>query len=744
MTRQLRIVGLVLSVSLIFAVSMARAAAQNGSPQRPKKAPPTTNQMTNIPYYTLRDGLSSTLMLNNLTTSQMPVTVTLYNLQGKAQMLNPITLDPHSFKQIELRDVVASDEFDSGNVEIAFNGINMAVTSQVSVYSLENRVSFESREADMMDFASSRLAGILSLPKGADGFLAVTNASMNKATVQLMAGSLKKTSILFPRQTELVKLNDGRGGQAATATLVTLQHDRLPGDVIATGFVLNTKVGYSSAFTVSDPGNLRSSSLAGVHFRAGQPDTSEGFPEGTQFRSPLLLANVGTKPVNAKVSVDYTIQEKTPISPTDPKKEPPTEDQFSTTTVKQLTIAPGDVQRIELSDELASLGITGPLEEAGVDITYDGPVGSLLGQLTSSDQSGDYSFEVPIKDPADPSLMVESVYPWTIENGTNTVLHLKNTTDKSVDALAVLEFPGGGSYNLPHMALEPHQSLAIDIQKLKDSKKADLLKQAFPADAEHGQLAWHQVTPATMIGRAEQTNVKNGIARSFSCASGCCDYYSFYSAWFDPSSLAGIVGGSDPFEGYEAFNSCGNYYYADYATKGSAWSSDNTSVATVDSYGTVTYIAGGGANISADYHYPEYSYDGSGGSCHLDFYWDNYISGPVTVCAWSITPPSGFTGICDNSNHTKAFSVQPTPSSPTPYCSVSSDTTCTATAQYPDLLTIVSYSYSASLNQCNVVYNAAPNYTNVGNIDVEVTVYYNSNDNHADNQVSSVGTVYCQ
>lgn len=637
MMRERKIAALGLVIGLILVISMISPARVAAAPQTktppPRKTPPTSNQMTNIPYYTLRDGLSSTLTLNNLTMSAMPVTVTLYNTQGKAQTLNPITLDPHSFKQIELGDVVASDEFDSGNVEIAFNGINMAVTSQVSIYSLKDRVSFESREADIMDFMSSKLAGIVSLPRGADGYLAVSNTAMTQVTVEMTVGTRKKEFSLLPRQTNLVKLNDEVGANAPTATLVSLQHNGMPGDVLATGYVLNMKDGYSSAFTMSDPGNLRSSNLAGVHFRAGKPDPSEGFPEGTNFRSPLLLANVGTKPVNAKVLVDYTIQEKVKATPVDPKKPAPAEDKFSTVSLKTLTIAPGDVKRIELSDELASLGINGPLEEAGVDITYDGAPGSVIGQLTSVAQTGDYSFEVPIKDPADPSLMIESVYPWTIEKGTNTVLHLKNTTDRSVDALAVLEFPGGGSYNLPHMTLEPHQSLAIDFQKLKDSRKPDLLKQVFPADAEQGQLAWHQVTPATMIGRAEQTNVKDGIARSFSCASGCCDYYSFGSAWFDPSSLTGVVGGSGTSDGYEAYTSCGDYYYADQATNATDWSSDDTSVATVDYYGNVAYVAGGTANISANYHYPEYSYDGSGGSCHLDFYWDNYISEPVTVVA---------------------------------------------------------------------------------------------------------------
>jgi len=75
---------------------------------------PVMEQMTNIPYFTLRDGMSSTLTLNNLVSSPTPVTVTIYNEQGEGQVLKPITLDPHSFKEIKLGDVVVGDNFSTG------------------------------------------------------------------------------------------------------------------------------------------------------------------------------------------------------------------------------------------------------------------------------------------------------------------------------------------------------------------------------------------------------------------------------------------------------------------------------------------------------------------------------------------------------------------------------------------------------------------------------------------------------
>jgi hypothetical protein len=530
MSRHLKIWVTLLTLSLALPVLLRSQAAaprsargntvRNPQSKTPPPPQPEADQMTNIPYFTLRDGMDSTLTLQNYAPKPTPVTVTIFNLEGRAEVLDPITLDPHSFKDIDLAGAFNSQDFESGNLQVAFHGIPMAVTCQVSVSDAAKRVSFESREQDMMDFESANLDGVVSLPqKTAHGFLAVTNVSKNQITVHVSVGSKTKDLVLYSRETRVLKLDDEFGLHAPTAALVKLSQTGLLGDIITTGFVIDLENGYSSAFTMTDPKIMRSTHLAGAHFRFGQPDPSEGFPAGTEFHSPLLLANVSDKPVTAHVLVDYTVAEKLAMTPIDPKQGA-TQDKFSNVVVKDITIAPGDVQQIELADELAKLRVPTPVNEAGVDIDYQAPPGSLIGQLVSVDQTGDYSFEVPIKDPAAMSAMPESIYPWSLENGTKTVLHLKNTTDKNAHAFATISY-SGDIYNVPLVTLQPYQTIAIDIQALKESKKKDIRGQVLPSDVTHGQFVWTQETPYTMIGRAEQTDVSNGIARSFSCASDC-------------------------------------------------------------------------------------------------------------------------------------------------------------------------------------------------------------------------------
>ena len=628
MTRQLRVA----VFAGLFLLSSLAIRAQNA----PKPTPPPqpiTDQMTNIAYFTLKDGMSSTLTLNNLAPTESKVTVTLFNTEGRAHTLDPITLAPHSVQEVQLEDVAPQD-FDSGNIEVTFNGLPMIVTCQVSVFSLKDRVSFESREQDMMDFESTKSAGIVSLPKGADGFLAVTNASKNKLTFQLTAGPLKKTAALLPRETQVIKLNDE---ERLPATLVRLEHNGLPGDLIATGYVLNLQDGYSSGFAMLDPAINRSKTLAGAHFRVGKPDPSEGFPEDTRFHSPLLLANVSAGPVVAHVSADYTVQDQRTDDENDAKRSA-AQPKHAVVKVADVTIAAGDVQRIELSDALADVG---PVVEAGVDIAYDADAGSLIGQLTSVDQSGDYSFEVPIKDPAGMTEQMEGVYPWSLDDGNDTVLHLKNTTNQPATGLLLFDYYDNGifkTYNYPLISLEPYQTIAIDIRKLRDSKERDVQGRLFAADVTHGQAQWHQEEPYSMIGRAEQTNVKTGIAKSFSCMYSCCNTY-FQREYLNPSSLAGPAGGSGQFTAEDSGTTCNGLLFGPFADASQNWQSLNTSVATT-STGLVNYVGAGTAQVRADAQ--DIYYKQSFGTCARQV---DYL--PVSAQV-KVNPPDHVKVVSDN------------------------------------------------------------------------------------------------
>jgi len=103
---------------------------------------------------------------------------------------------------------------------------------------------------------------------------------------------------------------------------------------------------------------------------------------------------------------------------------------------------PGEVHHIELSHELARRGMPGPIDDAGIDIAHNGAVGSIIACLTNLDQSRDYSFDVPIKDPVAGMNRTSGNYPWRLDSEQSTVLHLKNTIDREVHAVVQVRYAG--------------------------------------------------------------------------------------------------------------------------------------------------------------------------------------------------------------------------------------------------------------------------------------------------------------
>lgn len=235
----------------------------------------------------------------------------------------------------------------------------------------------------------------------------------------------------------------------------------------------------------------------------------------------------------------------------------------------------------------------------------------------SANQTGDYAFEVPIKDSLAWNAMIEGIYPWTLEDGTRTVLHLKNTTDQTVHAWTTISFRGG-TYNFPLLSFEPYQTIGIDIQALKDSKKPDARGIPFPADATHGQIVWFPETPYTLVGRAEQTNLSEGIARSFSCSDICCQNYNGYvcatsntaqgcSPMLPPlnpgaspiatAGLTGPLGGSGTLGAYQYNVDCNNNNFGPSAVTPYSWFTNPANGVASVSGGTVNYTATGTTNV---------------------------------------------------------------------------------------------------------------------------------------------------
>jgi hypothetical protein len=341
--------------------------------------------------------------------------------------------------------------------------------------------------------------------------------------------------------------------------------------------------GSSSNILFVDRATAKTTHLAGAHVRFGEVHSKEGFPQGTKFTAPLILANLSDTPTKAQIYVDYTIATVA-----------------RRMSLGEVSLAPGALKQLELAKEMAKRGVLLPVEDAGVDIEYTGKAGAVIGRLTSLDQSGDFVFDVPVKDPLGEMMRGSGSYAWRLDNGYSTIVHIKNTVNKKVYALVQVRYEGG-TYNLERLPLAPYQTIAVDIRELRDRQQSDIRDSVMPVGVESGQVVWYEEEVGSLIGRAEVANIPAGIASSFSCGDTCICPPSFHSTYVTASNTAGAVGGSTTMAVYETRRNCTTTFGPYNRTSDSAWTSTNGSVATAASGGSVSHVGLGSCSINAEF-----------------------------------------------------------------------------------------------------------------------------------------------
>jgi hypothetical protein len=584
-----------LSLILMFGVMRWSAKGAFGITSAPIPQVTFTTSLQ-LAYYNQDNDWDSTVVLNNNAKDERFISITLYGKDGQALNVPVFSIPANSIKRFKITDwALGGNHFREGNINVAFNGKPMEITGQVSVVNSHDRLEFESKPSMPMDYSSKRLNGIVTLPeRQAKAYVALTNTSNNPIEVSLTSDAEHVHADrvnLSAHETKVEEIKMKNGNNSPLSALVTLTHNGAVSALITTAFAINKQTGFTSNLYFYDDAKTVSNRLAGAHFRFGDANPTEGFPAGTVFKAPLVLANLGSAPTTATVTVDYTKNGQAKLQ-----------------SIGSFPVPSRGVKEIELQAALAALGVTGPVDNAGVDIRYTGTTGTLIGQLTSASTNGDYSFDVPMKDPLINSNRTSGSYPFRLDGNYNTILHMKNLTDKQVRAVVQIRYEGG-AYHPDQMTLEPFQTVAVDIKKFQLQQTLDIRGGVLPTSVTSGKVVWSERDQATVIGRAETFNIGGGVAGNFSCPLCSCathsDSGSFWTGYVSPFTGVSIVGDQGfPIRGYETLISCDDLegFGPFWVSGGMAnWSSSNANVASVTANGYVSCLTAGSTNIFMNY-----------------------------------------------------------------------------------------------------------------------------------------------
>jgi hypothetical protein len=292
-----------------------------------------------------------------------------------------------------------------------------------------------------------------------------------------------------------------------------------------------------------------------------------------------------------------------------------------------------------------------PLPFCSVRIQYNGPPGSLQAEVSSVESQGNLVVDSHVMNEGNP-WAGSGANPWHLDQDTESILFLTNESGRPARVGFKITANGGSSYYLTSLLLNPNETRAIDLRKLRDAQKPDFLKHVIPAGATDGSIIWQRADNVPVMGRLVVIRRQKGVASNYDCNVCNC-----------PLGFEGYVtlnGGNNAtiqVNATESLPALGEYVdpcneTPTYMAVSGNWSSSDTSVATVDSSGNVTGVSGRSATVEVQVSGEGCYWNGQGGSESCQYYPSSGGAGvtvtvqvPATLKVLSVgVLPNGTTG----------------------------------------------------------------------------------------------------
>jgi len=578
-------------VAVVFAIVVGLLFVLNPGLARRSAQSDVGPHVLAIPYYSIKGDWNSTLTLNNATHQSLPVSIMLYSLDGVARPLSQVTLPPNLSRTLRLDDLLERSEamgrFQEGSIELRFNGTGMDLGPQLTVSDTKHGLSFDIEPP--MGLKSSTLEGLwwsvddktdalVMLSNTTDQYLAVQmNVDWHGRVIPARSFSLSSHQTMLLGITSLLKQLGIKASGIENGGL-SISHNGLPGAVIAHGVVQNKQGRFASNLRFIDPASQKTAVLNGTGLMLAHPALNSVFPSTSFFTPHLVLRNTSPLPQTATVSLQYS------------------DGQFQSQSLPTITLPPHDLSNVDFSAFLSGLSDTSVID-AGVTIESSGRPGSLVAEMTSTDQNGTTAVDVPLV-ALNPVAVGTGAHPFRLGGDLQAVLHLKNLDREKTTAIVQI-LHDDEEFTLELVKLGPEESIALDLRELRDSQTQDVHGHRLPADFVQGQVQWFQHGKQHLMGRVIQSSPSLGIASSFSCGGLCCPP-SFYSLNINPGSLDGIPEDTFDLTMTETDFTCGQFYGPFNVTEYVTCTSDNPAVA--EAYGTTIEMEDEGlTNINVEH-----------------------------------------------------------------------------------------------------------------------------------------------
>jgi len=577
-----------------------------------------------FPYYSLRDGFSSTLNLVSASPKPIDLTIAFRSKTGQTLLAPPLTIQPQAKLALDLRKVLTAmsadttGEFAEGSVAVFFEGTIMPVVGQVTITNPATGLVHESEMVEndpgRSDIPASLNSGWWDLASGRDATVMVSNTSGDTAMADVFL--------------------DFQGERHASAAITLLQHETktlsvtaLLGDLgvspseapeggisivargsnpklIAQGKVFDAVTGFSTTLDFPDPARQMKSALHASGVPIGSPTEHSPFAGMGNFVPRVVARNLLGTAQSVTITLEYPAGKFGLRG--DEEFDGEGGEGTETLTLGPFPIEPYGTQDISLIAAMGQLPL--PLPYCSIRIQHSGSPGTLVAQVSAVDSRQNLVVDSRVANEGD-GWAGSGANPWRLDNETESILFLTNMSGK--DARIGFNVAAADiSYDLTHLRLAPHETRAIDLRKLRDAQLEDFKGNKIPVDATDGSVNWIRLDNVPVMGRLVVIEHHKGVATNFDCPTAQCPP-GLTSVSSSQDSAPYLVGQSNQHTATAVFTDA-NYFPHPYSVTtdpSTTWSSNATRIATVNNTttkGLVTGVAGGTATITP--RYCDYTY----------------------------------------------------------------------------------------------------------------------------------------
>ena len=604
----------VLGILIIFALHSNSPRAQDtsscqagcgGGGEESKIAP----RQLEFPYYSLREGFKSTVLLVSDSPHPLDFFMSVHSRSGQTLLAPAMTIQPQEKLAVDIASVVAglgadiTGDFAEGSVSIYFTGTIMPIAGQLTMTNPERRMVLQTELVD-------NAPGLGLLPRelnavwwglggGRDARIAVTNTSGASATADLFLDFQAERHaieplVFVPHETKVLSIIELLGAlkvspaEAPEGGITIVPRGVTPA-LVAQGKITDPATGFSTTLNFLDPTLQHASALHASGLPIGLPSKDSPYVGAGVFIPHVIVRNLTDAPQSVTLTLEYPGEQgaqQTPLAP--------------------LPLGPYSTADFSLDSAFSVLPL--PVPYCSIRIQYSGAPGSVIGEVASVDSRNDLIIDGRLANEGD-GWAGSGAHPWHLDDETESILFLTNMSAQE----AYIGFhvqAGGVHFYLTDLSLKAHETRAIDIRKLRDAQKADFKGNRIPAGATDGSVTWIRLSNLPVMGRLVEIQRHRGLASSYQCMDCLCpaSYYPGQN-YMTPSIASVLVQGTASMAFYAAYKNCNESYSYYNRTGWAAWSSQYTSIATVNSSGTITGQSGGSSSITAQYSDYKYTFN---------------------------------------------------------------------------------------------------------------------------------------